>query len=270
MPVTKSRTSGDVGPCCTSWCCGFGGDFARKILYTLFAIFLVYTIIFVGTLIRNNVQKFHFIGRADQMEHTVVVEGEGKVTAVPDVGVVTMGVITKGPTVADAQQKSTDTMQALSSKLGSLGVMEKDIQTSNYNIYPKIKYTSDKGEEQDGFEVSQSVTVKIRDLTKANQVLALAGEVGANNVTGLQFVMDDPEVYRAEAREKALEVVAQKAKSLSRSLGVQIVGIVSYSEYPVSGGLDPVYGRGGVMYDAAVSPGSNEIIVKASVTFEIE
>ncbi|MBI5728124.1 MAG: SIMPL domain-containing protein [Candidatus Magasanikbacteria bacterium] len=267
MPVIKSKPNGNGGegvhPCATC-----GGDFGKKIILTLVGITLLYLVVFLGTLIRNNMQKYYFIGKADKGEHLVTLDGDGKVTVVPDVGVVSMGAITKKGTVAEAQQTANDRIKVLTDKLVALGIAKADIKTTNYTIYPKITYDQKGKEQVDGYEVNQGVTIKIRDVSKANDVLALAGQVEANNVNGLQFVVDDPEIYRAQARAKALEVVERKAKVLAQTLGVRLVSIVSYNEYPLSDN-GPVYDMGMSTSGGSVSSGSNEIGVRVNVTFEI-
>lgn len=257
--------------------CEHGGlSFGKKIILTLFGIFLTYSIVLFGSLIRNNLQKYQFIGKADAMEHMITVEAEGKVTAVPNVATVSMGLILPGATVAEAQQKSTDTINLLISKLKKLGIDKVDIQTKNYNIYPRVKYTQKKGETPDGYEVNQNVVVKIRDLTKASQVLALAGDVGANSVQGVQFTIDDPDVYRTQARDLALQKVGAKVRRLSQTLGVRIVGVVSFNEYePGPGNIGPSYDRGGIggataMAEPQIESGNNDIVMHVSVTYQIQ
>ena len=250
------------------------GEFARRIMLTFVGILLVYLIIFVGTLIRNNLQKYNYIGRADRAERTITIQGTGKVTAKPDIAVTSMGMISSAKTVSEAQQKNTTIMNKLIEKLKALGIDAKDIQTTNYNIYPQYDYLQDKGQVLRGYEVNQSVTIKIRDLTKANQVLALAGEVGTNNVSGLQFTIDDNEVYKAEARKLALDKIVEKAQTLTSLLGVRVVGVASYNEYEGGGGVYPMkayadsaIGMGGGV--PAVESGSTDVVINASVTLEI-
>lgn len=253
------------------------GDMSRKLMCTLLAIFLVYSIIFVGTLIRNNLKKYDTIGRADAAERTLAVEAEGKVTVNPDIAITTMGMIAEGKTVAEAQQKNTDVMNKLLGKVTELGVDKKDVQTTNYNIYPLYDYTNGKQTIR-GYQVSQSVTIKVRNLDKANAVLALAGEVGANNVSGLQFTIDDREKLREQARQLALKKVAEKRLALMQSLGVRLRTIVSYNEYEVnSGGVEMKgYGYGGSpANDAmgstpAVESGSADVVMHVSVIFEVQ
>ncbi|HBU06809.1 MAG TPA: hypothetical protein DEB09_01870 [Candidatus Magasanikbacteria bacterium] len=259
-------------------CCGFHGDcydFGKKLMFTLLGILLAYAIVFMGTLIRNNLQKYNYIGQADKMERTIMVEGIGKVTAKPDIAMISMGMTASGTTVVVAQEKNTAVMNNLIAKVKALGIVEDDIQTANYNIYPQYDYTEKDGSVLKGYEVQQTVSVKIRDLAKSSQVLALAGEVGANNVSGLQFTIDDNEVYKAEARVKALKQVAEKAKALSQSLGVNLVGIVSYNEYsgdanyPMYKYAESALGMGGATPAPDIQSGSTDVILNVNVTFEI-
>ncbi|OIO19696.1 MAG: hypothetical protein CO029_00170 [Candidatus Magasanikbacteria bacterium CG_4_9_14_0_2_um_filter_41_10] len=252
-----------------------GGEFAQKIFFTLLAILLVYVIFWVGTVIRNNIEVYYHIGQADRQERTISLDATAKVTATPDIAMTTLGMIVTGKTVAEAQAANTAVMNKLTAKLAELGIASEDMQTTNYNIYPQYNYTSEEGRILEGYEVSQSVSVKIRDLEKANQVIALAGEVGANSVSGLQFTIDDREVYLEEARMEALKKVYTKAQALSQALGVRIVSIVSYGEYETSGDVSPymydksAYGMGGAEATPDIQSGSMDVEMSVNITFEI-
>lgn len=165
-------------------------------------------------------------------------------------------------------------MNTLIEKVKGLGVDKADVQTTNYNIYPNYDYTDGKQTIRN-YQVNQSVTIKIRDLTKANQILALAGEVGANNVSGLQFTVDDRDSYKEKARQEALKKVAAKRDALAASLGVKLRSIVTYNEYEVTGGADAYknYSMGGTpeaVANPSVEAGSNEIAVHVTVVFEVQ
>ncbi len=274
MPVKKTIKPMEEKSCCRASCCNAG----KKIMVTLLGILVVYVIFLVGTMIRNNLVEYNYIGISDRMERSITVDAEGKVTATPDIAVTTMGMVAEGVTVAEAQENNTLTMNKLIAELKAMGIAEADLQTLNYNIYPKYNYTEEEGRVLDGYEVHQSLQVKIRDLEKANSVLALAGEVGANSVSGLDFTIDDDEVYKMQAREKALEKVMQKAKFLSESLGVKILKVVSYSEYESGANgtpyykdmmMESAYGLGGGATAPDVQSGSMDVTMNVAVTFEI-
>ena len=191
----------------------------------------------------------------------------------PDVVTVSMGVTAKAASVAEAQKKNTDVMAKLNTKLGELGVAPVDIQTSNYSVYPDEVWNSEEQKnETKGYVVAQTVTVKIRKLDTAGNIIALAGEVGANNVSGVQFTVDDAEKYKAEARAKALEQIKSKVSQIESSLGVDLISVASYYEY-VPTDDEMLYNRtaGNGMGGGAVpvSSGSNDIIVKEDMGFEM-
>lgn len=279
MPVKKTK----IEECCCSSeesnsCC-MKSEFGKKIMFTLLGITVVYVIVLLGTMIRNNMQEYNYIGQADKMERTIFVEATAKVVAKPDIAVTTMGMVNEGKTVQEAQVANNAVMNKMTTKLKEMSIDEKDIQTSNYSIYPLYDYTDEAGRVLRGYEVRQDVTVKIRDLSKANGVLSLAGELGANSISGLQFTIDDPEVYKNEARQEALKKLAEKAQNLSQSLGIRLGKVVSYNEY--AGNNTPyanvmkesaMYDLGGAVDQSvsSVESGSTEVNMTVSVTFQIK
>jgi hypothetical protein len=287
MPVMKTSGSGlpkmaeapmmEKKSCCGMpnmghHCCGH--NVGRRLVFTLVGILLAYVIVLVGTMIRNNMQEFYYIGKMDKNERLVTLDAQGKVTVKPDLGVTTIGMTSDAKTVAEAQKNNTEVMNKLLARLKQLGIQEKDIQTANYNVYPQYDYTNN-GSVLKGYQVSQNVTIKIRDLTKADQVLGLAGEVGANSVSGLQFTFDDNEVYKAEARTEALKKITEKAKILAKQLNVNFVNVVSYNEYSGDNAVYPMayakdaMGMGGAAPSPEIQVGTNDVIMNVNVTFEI-
>lgn len=263
--------------CSSASCCAskrlFCNELVGKIFLTLAGVALVYGIVFLGTLIRNNIKEYSVIGKAEKQERLITIEADGTVTATPDLATVTMGARTLAPTVAEAQTVNSEMLNKLHTRLQELGISKDDIQTKNYNVYPQYQYTEE-GEQIDGYNVEQQVVVKIRNLDNASKVLALSGELGLNQISGLQFTLDDEDAYIKQAREDAMKQVQEKARILSTQLGVDIVGVVSYNEYNQSGyGPRPLYAQ----YDSyalstapTVEEGTTDISLHVSVTFEIK
>jgi len=253
---------------------GFHNHFAKKIMMTIIGILLVYGVFYMGTLIRNNVKKYDFIGKADHMERTITVNGYGKVNGNNDIAVTTMGYSNTDKDVAKAQAENKKVMDQIYAELKKMGVEDKDLQ-SNYTIYPDYNYTQDRGQELKGYRVSNSLTIKIRDLKKISTVLALAGKYGATEVSGLSFTIDEPENLKSQARDKALADVKVKAAHLANSLGMRLGGIVSYNEYEG----DNVFYQPKMMYSevggmggggpAAISGGSKDVSMNVTITFEV-
>lgn len=251
------------------------GPGARKLLWALAGILLVYGIVLLGTLIRNNIKKYDYIGMAERTQRTITVEADGKAVMSPNIAVTTIGMDVEAKTVAEAQTKNTTVINTLLSKIQALGVEKKDIQTANYDIYPQYDY-KDGTQVLRGYRVSQNVTVKIRDLAKANNVIALAGEVGATNVSGLRFTVDDRDVYKDQARQAALAKVKEKAEALEKALNVRVKSVISYNEYENTGvqnlGYDKMTatGMGGAPEAApSLEAGTTDINMHVTLVFEI-
>lgn len=252
---------------------GHGFHFGKKIIMTLLAVLVVYGVFYLGTLIRNNMKKYDFIGKADRMERTVTVVGFGKVTGNNDIALTTIGYSNTDKDVAKAQAANKKIMDAVYAELKKMGIADKDLQ-SNYSIYPDYNYTQDRGQELKGYRVSNSLSVKIRDLAKISEVLGLAGKYGATEVSGLSFTIDDPENLKAQARDQALLDAQNKAVRLSGALRMRLGGIVSYNEYE-SGDYPPkvMYmesalgvGGGG---PAAIAGGSKDVNINVNITYEV-
>lgn len=258
------------------WC--GGGSFFKKFMCTLAAVLLVYVVFYFGTLIRNNIKEYNFIGKADKMERSFTINGYGKVTGNNDIAVTSIGYSNTDKDVSVAQAANKKVMDSVSNELKRIGIDDKDLQT-DYSIYPDYNYTQDKGQELRGYRVTSNITIKIRDLSKIPTILSLAGKYGATQVGGLTFTIDDPENLKTAAREKALVNAETKAKELAASLGVRMVSVMSYSEYEGGNGYydysksSMSYGMGGEGAAPAVAPqvssGSRDMEMNVAITFEI-
>ncbi len=250
--------------------------FGKKIIMTIVGVLLVYGVFFLGTLIRNNVKKYEFIGKAPRMERTITVAGLGKINGSNDIAVTTMGYSNTNKDVAKAQADNKKVMDQIYAELKKMGVGDKDLQ-SDYSIYPDYNYTQDRGQELKGYRVSNTLTVKIRNLSKISEVLSLAGKYGATEVSGLNFTIDEPENLKSQARDKALLDAKVRGEHLANVLGLRLGGVITYNEYESGGGefyqpkvmsMDAVGGMGGAA-PAAISPGSKDVIMNVNVTYEL-
>lgn len=224
---------------------------------------------------RNTLAQYHIIGKPDNVRDSITIDGEGKVNAKPDIAQVVMGLTSEGTDLGQIQIQNTQKVNALIAALKAAGVADKDLQTQQYSISPKYDYTG--GTQRIvGYQVSQQLVVKIRDLSKVGSLLTQAAQLGANQVNGLVFTFDDPSALQQEARRKAIADARQKADDLAKSLGVSVVKVISFSE---AGGGNPVPRP---MFDYAVANeakavappadiqvGSSDLDSRISVTFEI-
>lgn len=213
------------------------------------------------------------LGGADQSGLSV--NGTGSVTVVPDVARIELGVEVSAKTVAQARSSAAEAMDEIMASLEANGVDPNDVKTRYFNIYPQYNYRNETAPEITGFMVNNQVTVTVRDIDTASDVLDDAIAAGGDlvRVNGITFTVDDPEQFLDEAREKAVENAREHAETLASAAGVSVGGVRSISE---SGGYYPPEPRfayetaadaGGA---TAISPGEQELTVSVFVIFEID
>lgn len=247
---------------------------SSKLFTVIFVLVMVGLFAVLGTLAVKNVMSYQYIGKPAERD-TISISGEGKVTGVPDIATIDVGLTTEKADVQSAQRENTQKMNRLIANLKNLGIGSKDIQTNYYNIYPQYDWPNGK-QVLRGYQVTQSVIVKIRNLSTIGDILAAAGEGGANQVSGLSFNIDDPEALRQEARIKALENAKEKAGALAEVVGVKLGKIVSFSEssstpsvaYKSMEALG--LGGGGAVPTPTVEAGSMDIVIDVTVSYEIK
>ena len=213
---------------------------------------------------------YQFSNLPQNYPQEITVTGEGKVFLKPDVALVSLGVKTEAKKSIDAVNKNNEKMNAIIKAIKDLGVDEKDIKTSAYNLYPVYDYR-EVGRVFIGYSLDQQISVKIRDFDKISNVLDKATSEGANTIGDLQFTVDDPEKAKAEAREKAIFQAKTKALSLVDQAGLKIVKLIHISEeYAPS--IPPIY-MTGVAEKASVTPdiqpGQSEINVIVYLTYRV-
>jgi len=204
------------------------------------------------------------------------VSGEGRASAAPDMAVLGLGVSAKAATVKAASSQAQEAMSDLLDSLENNGVEEKDIQTSQFSIYPEYDYRN--GEQiLTGYRVSHMVQVKVRDIDKAGEVIDDAVEAGGDllQVQSISFTIDDTTALRSEAREEAVADAQAKADELATLAGVTL-GKATYITESISTPYpQPYFDRGGVyaMEEAPVteiSAGELEVVVSVHITYAIE
>jgi uncharacterized protein YggE len=248
----------------------------RPIAGTLVAVLLLSVITFMVFAAMNEYKKGGYIGQDIVAKNTITISGEGKIYATPDVGLIDVGVISQASTVAPAQKDNVQKMNKITQAMKDLGVDEKDMKTTAYNISPRYQYNNYYSRNDIiGYEVSQTLEVKIRNLDKVGDIIAKAAELGANQTGSLAFTFDDPEKTNAEARTKAIANAKEKADALASVLGVKLVRIVSFTEssyIPPS----PYYSEkalgmgGGGAPTPDIQTGQNEITSNVSIIYEIQ
>ena len=204
---------------------------------------------------------------------TFNVSGEGVVVAKPDMVILVVGIQAQTSTVKAAQDQINSTINKVASSIKELGVEQKDIQTTNYNINPTYDYTSG-SQRITGYSASTNLSIKVRSIDLISQVIDSATVNGANQVGGISFDVDDKSKLEDEARQKAVAAAKKKAESAAKIAGFRLGRMVNYSESFDSSGPQllrmaagaPVEG---VSLKTSVEPGSSEIKVIVTLSYEI-
>jgi uncharacterized protein YggE len=160
-----------------------------------------------------------------QQNQGISVSGDGKVNAVPDVAILSLGIEAEESTVAVAQKEAALAMDKVMKALKESSVAEKDIQTQRFSIYPVRRWIEKENrEEVIGYRVTNMVTAKIRQIDKTGDIIDKVASVGGDltRIQDIGFTIDDPAPYYKEAREKAVQDAAEKAKQLAKLSDVKL------------------------------------------------
>ncbi|MEI8337923.1 MAG: SIMPL domain-containing protein [bacterium] len=236
--------------------------------------------------------------------NTITLSGTGKVFAVADIANFSFAVDETANTVVGAQKLATDKNNKALDYLKLQGINDKDIQATGYNVSPKYDYNTrpcvvpmsaqsssgvagatispapsivcpPSGPKLVGYEVTESINVKVRDITKAGTILAGIGSLNVTNISGLSFTIDNDKDLKTQARKMAIDDAKAQATKLANDLGVRLGKVTSFSE----NGASPVFYSAKAMSvgagdSAATAPqlpaGQNEIDSNVSITYQIK
>lgn len=236
--------------------------------------------LWIGVDFLNKIKEGRYIGMEIQGK-TIAVSGTGEVFVKPDLIQTSFSVVTEAKTVAEALAQNTSKMNAVISFMKSQGIEEKDLKTTSFNISPRYEYQKVETEIYPyppgkrvliGYEVSQSLQVKLRDLTKAGTIIEGAVNAGSNQAGDLQFLVDKEDEFKKQAREQAIAKAKGKAQELASQLGVKLVRIVNFSESgfaPVFFGKEAAFPTAPGSSAPQIETGENKIEVQVSITYEI-
>ncbi|MEX2014031.1 MAG: SIMPL domain-containing protein [Parcubacteria group bacterium] len=252
----------------------------RKILKWVWIV-LVVLAIFLAAQALGAIKDLRSV---NPMYNSISVSGEGEAVSVPDVATFSFTVSADARVASGAQSRVTEKMNVILASLKNLGIEEKDINTTDYSLWPKYTYEVAPAiyppfpgkQVQDGYTASHHVSIKVRDTEMVGEALAVAGENGATGLSSISFTVDDPDKIIEEARAEAIADAREKARELARELGVRLVRIVSFYENN-AGGPMPYYaeGLGMDMTRSSTAPaptipiGENKVKVNVTVEYEI-
>ncbi len=214
--------------------------------------------------------------QAQPIVRTLNVNGVGQVSITPDIAYIYIGVHSEGATASDAVEANKTQTASVIDAIKGAGVAEKDINTTNFSIWPSQQYSPEGTVTGTIYMVDNTVYVVVRDLANLGDLLDSSISAGANTINSIQFDIADDSAAVKEARLKAVEDAKVQAKELADAAGItlgeiQNISFYDNSPYPVYEGKG---GGGGVAYDAAssvpIQPGQLSISVSVNINYEIK
>lgn len=262
-------------------CCHFCENKSVRIILGVLAFVIIF---FLAVRIAKDIKSYDYIGRDVSAPNTISVSGKGEILAKADIANFTFNVIEESLNVSEAQKKASLKMNEIIKFIKDNGVEDKDIRTTNYNISPRYEYVKSPEKIKSpvrgsriltGYEVNQGVDVKVRNIESIGAILAGIGGLGASNISGLSFSVDDEDEIKKEARELAIDDAKENAEILAGNLEVKLVRIINFSESSYSPIYRQKFGAEAISMDGVggVAPeiptGENKIISQVNIVYEI-
>jgi uncharacterized protein len=205
---------------------------------------------------------------AHAAERIVTVTGEATVGVAPDAAIIRIGVSSQEKTAREAGEANAKQMTSVLAAIKASGIAERDIQTSRLSLQPQ--YDPNKGgtARLTGFQSNNQVTVRIRDIDTLPSVLDRAIAAGANEMSGIEFVVSEQSKLLDQARDDAIADARRKAELYARAAGAKLGQVVSISEE----GVTPPQPRPMQAVRAGavpVAPGEQTLRAIVSVSYEL-
>jgi hypothetical protein len=208
------------------------------------------------------------------VQRTLTVTGSGMVTLTPDVAYIYIGVHTENASAAEAVAENNTKSQAVATAIKGFGVEAKDIQTTNFSIWPSDQY-DDKGTKTGTiYMVDNTIYITMRDLTKLGDLLDASVRAGANTINSIQFDVADKTEALSQARKAAVENAQKQAQELVDATGVKLGDVQAISYYD-STPLSADYGKGGgggmlAASSVPVSSGQYQLTTTVTIVYELK
>ena len=203
------------------------------------------------------------------------VNATGEVTRVPDLAIISAGVVTRSANATTALQEASQRMQRVVAALKRAGIEDRDIQTSNVNLNPEYRYPENQSPQLTGYSASNQLTIRFHDIRNSGKILDALVAEGANQINGPNLTIEHPEAALDQARAAAVANGRARAELYARALGLRVVRVVAVSE---SGGYavpppapppPPMMARMAVA-QTSIEPGEQKLQVSVAMTFELQ
>jgi len=200
------------------------------------------------------------------------ISATGEATRVPDIAIISAGVVTRAATATGALEQNAARMDRVTAALKRAGIAERDIQTSNISLNPEYRYVENQPPKLVGYTASNTLNVRFRDIRSTGKILDALVAEGANQINGPSLTIDKPEEALDEARTKALAVGRARADLYARALGMHVVRLLSVSEsgnYAAPPPMPMMMEARAQAADTKIIPGEQKLQVTLGMMFEL-
>jgi uncharacterized protein YggE len=200
------------------------------------------------------------------------VSAHGESHRTPDVAAISAGVVVQNVDANAAMRDNANRMSAVVAALKKAGVADRDIQTSRIDLNPQYKYENNQPPTITGYQASNTVNVRLREIGKVGEVLDVLVKQGANQINGPSFSVDKPDAAMDEARADAIKHAQARADLYATATGLKVRRIVSISESGESAMPPPrpmVFAAKMADASTPVAAGENTLSVDLNVVFEL-
>ncbi|MES3084590.1 SIMPL domain-containing protein [Sphingomonas faeni] len=200
------------------------------------------------------------------------VTAEGRTTRVPDLATIRAGVVSQSTTAAAALTDNAQRMAKVLASLKRAGVAPRDIATSNVQLAPQYRYADNQPPVITGYQATNTVSIRFRDVAKSGTVLDALVAEGANQIDGPNLSIDKPDAALDEARTDAIAQAKRRADLYAKAAGLRVSRIVSIAEsgQDAGGPAQPMFmmARASMAKDSTqIAPGEKDVTVTLSVRF---
>ena len=207
------------------------------------------------------------LGNATALDRLVTVNGEGTVSVPPDMATIHLGVTTQAASAREASEANARRMTTLLTAIKSGGIAESDIQTSSLSLQPQMG--GGNTPRITGFQASNQVTVKVRDLSALSGLLDKTIAAGANDVSGIDFSVSDRSKALDRARREALDDARRKAELYASAAGAKVGAVVTISETTQQQPVRPMMRTMREAASVPIEPGEQKLRVSVTVAYEL-
>ena len=213
---------------------------------------------------------------AEPVQPRIVVTGEGEASVAPDMALLSLTVMREAASAREALDANNAAMTNVTEAIKLFGIADRDLQTAGLQIMPRYDYTNKPDGTQEAklvaYQVTNTLSVRVRDLVKTGEILDKAVSLGVNQGGNITFANDDPSAVITEARKKAVAEATAKANTLADAAGVKLGRVVEISDQSYSAQPMPIEAKAFDRVAAAVpiQAGENSYRVQVNMIFELK